>query len=168
MRLGDYSNFYFVAKKFWSEMFYSAWLRQRSGIMYIQCRRWCSRNALWRCGRVSSSGTDRRWPRRLLADRYGVRPCRGSGGTRSVLRIGELVICELTCELGRWLDVTSHACHVRFAKYCTGFAVRIVSSAGLMNLIAALLKAVAFVYLILLFLGNCLCQLAKILLSELV
>jgi len=42
--------------------------------------------------------------------------------------------------------VTSHACHVRFAKYRAGFAVRIVSSAGLMNLIAALLKAVAFVF----------------------
>jgi len=41
--------------------------------------------------------------------------------------------------------VTSHACHVRFAKYRTGFAVHIVSSSGLMNLIAALLKAVAFV-----------------------
>ena len=71
----------------------------------------------------------------------------------------EPVICELTCELGRWLDVTSHACHVRFAKYRTGFTVRIVSSAGLINLIAALLKAVAFVCLWLLFLGNCLCRL---------
>ena len=30
---------------------------------------------------------------------------------------------------------------MRFTKYHTGFAVRIVSSAGLMNLIAALLKA---------------------------
>ena len=78
------------------------------------------------------------------------------------LRTGEPVICELTCELGRWLDVTSHACHMRFAKYRTGFAVRIVSSAGLMNLISALLKAVAFVYLWLLFFGNCLCRLPKI------
>jgi len=43
--------------------------------------------------------------------------------------------------------MTSHAYHVRFAKYRTGFAVYIVLSAGLINLIAALLKAVAFVYL---------------------
>jgi len=83
------------------------------------------------------------------------RKCRGTkrpgGLVICELRTGEPVICELTCELGRWLDVTSHACHVRFAKYRTGFAVRIVSSAGLTNLIAALLKGVAFVYLWLLF-----------------
>ena len=52
-------------------------------------------------------------------------------------------------------------------KYRTGFAVRIVSLAGLMNLIAALLIAVAFVYLWPFF-GNCLCRLPKIWLCELV